>query len=83
MRMRSGNNDNGKWRDIGGDCRVVRSNALLFCPFCKSGNVRTVSTAIKYERETYDRVKCDNCGAYGPIARNKEDARKYWTQRAK
>src|SRR3989304_907078 len=29
MKMSTGKNDNGKWRDITGDCKIVRSNDLL------------------------------------------------------
>ena len=36
------------------------------CPFCGSKRVRIVSVGIKYERDYYWRVKCDNCYAYGP-----------------
>jgi len=36
------------------------------CPFCGSHRARLVGVEIKYERDRYYRVKCDECGAYGP-----------------
>ncbi len=40
---------------------------LKRCSFCGSIKARIVRTALKYEREDFGRIKCDNCGAYGPI----------------
>jgi Lar family restriction alleviation protein len=57
---------------------------LTDCPFCGSTQTRIVDVAIKYERNTYWRVKCDNCGAYGPCVSKlfkKDDAIKLWNDR--
>lgn len=53
------------------------------CPFCGSKRVRIVNVSIKYERDSYIRVKCDSCAAYGPIARNRFDAQEFWDKRIK
>ncbi len=54
------------------------------CPFCGSVETRIVDVAIKYERCGYWRVKCDNCGAYGPAigkSFKRDDAIKAWNNR--
>lgn len=48
------------------------------CPFCGSKTVNAVSVAIKYERESWIRIRCYDCRAYGPIAKNNEDALALW-----
>ncbi len=64
------------------------SKTLKPCPFCGSKQVRIVSVGIKYERDHYWRVKCDNCYAYGPYMmlsslNSREAAEAKWSARAK
>ena len=56
--------------------------ALVGCPFCGSNRVRHVRTALKFERQEWRRVKCDDCGAYGPIKDNEPEAKTAWNRRA-
>lgn len=56
--------------------------ALVGCPFCGSSHVRHVRTSLKYERDEWRRVKCDDCGAYGPIKDNEPEAKAAWNRRA-
>ena len=42
------------------------------CPFCKCVNVTMVYDTINYY------VKCDGCGARGPIAQWQWQAAQYW-----
>lgn len=44
------------------------------CPFCGSSRTRHVQVAVQYERDRYNRIKCDECGAYGPIALTESSA---------
>ncbi len=46
--------------------------------------IPVVDMAIKHERTEYWRVKCDNCGAYGPAVSKlfkRDDAIKAWNDR--
>lgn len=52
------------------------------CPYCGGNKCRSISVAIKYERDTWWRVKCDTCGSYGPMGKTKQDAINLFTNRA-
>lgn len=60
----------------------TKRDPLVKCPFCGSLRVRHVITALKYERESWRRVKCDDCGAYGPIKNTEIEAKAAWNVRS-
>lgn len=68
--------------DLSGRSGASACNDLLACPFCKSTMVRYIEASMKYEREAYARIKCDNCHAYGPVGLRKQDAINAWNRRA-
>ena len=52
------------------------------CPFCKKTESLYVGMTDRNHNYNFCcQVVCDYCGATGPSAGNKEDAKDYWNQR--
>ena len=48
------------------------------CPFCKSGEFRTIPVTDSWTEAKNYRVVCEICDAMGPIAKTAEQAEKKW-----
>lgn len=52
------------------------------CPFCEGKTVSIYDYQNYYTLPYHWRVKCDKCGAEGPIADSKEEAIDAWNKRS-
>lgn len=57
------------------DAGSVRCEALLGCPFCGEHDLE-----IGHNIAGGYCVRCNECGAHGPIATSEERARKWWNE---
>lgn len=48
------------------------------CPFCRSGEFRTIQVEDSWLDENKFRVVCEICDAMGPSSKTAESAEKYW-----
>lgn len=48
------------------------------CPFCGSGEVRTISVDDSWTETKNIRVVCDTCDAMGPTTDNQKQAERFW-----
>ena len=60
----------------------VSSNDLLACPFCGEGESIKPTILPTTKGEPWKAIKCQACGATGPMSKSGLEANRLWNRRA-